>query len=384
MGMRTAMNSQPPAEHFLAPDARNGAGPDATLFVERLRQSGPASLIANVEGEALLERAGEHALPVIVTSGSIGHSYVAAPHSAYVLYPRAELDLVDLGWMRVVARLLIGAADKLLRGLRVNRAVQIDNWLLSTSLHGHWQGEGLAELRQRLAGRYSDHYLLIRSVDDWSCPALTAALRADGWLLLPSRQIWVTDDLQRDWAVRKSVKNDGRKLAQSGLVVEDISLLSDADAARIAQIYAMLYIDKYSALNPQYSPAWMQLAVESGLFHLRVARDDAGQIMAAVGIVVRGDHATNPMMGYDRERPQSDGLYRIASWMVGDFALRHGLKLHGSAGAGHFKQQRGARSEIDFTAIHAGHLPVWRRWPLAAVAWTLEKIAVPQLRRRML
>ena len=94
----------------------------------------------------------------------------------------------------------------------------------------------LAELRQRLAGRYSDHYLLIRSVDDWSCPALTAALRADGWMLLPSRQIWVTDDLQRDWAGRKSVKNDGRKLAQSGLVVEDIARLGDADAARILNV----------------------------------------------------------------------------------------------------------------------------------------------------
>lgn len=384
MGICAAMNSQPPAEHFHTTGALRGTGPDAARFVERLREDGPASLIANVEGEALLERAGAHELPVIVTSGSIGHSYVAAPHSAYVLYPRAELDLVDLGRLRPVASVMIGAADRLLRRLKVNRAVQIDNWLLSTNLHGDWKGEGLPELRERLTRRYPDHYLLVRSVEDWSCPELTAALRADRWMLLPSRQIWVTDDLRRDWAVRKSVKNDGRKLAQSALVVEDITRLGDADARRIAELYAMLYIDKYSALNPQYSAAWMQLAVESGLFHLRVVRDCTGQIMAAVGIVVRGDIATNPMMGYDRERPQSDGLYRIASWLVGDFALRHGLRLHGSAGAGHFKQQRGARSAIDYIAIHAGHLPVWRRWPLAVTAWALERFAVPVLKRRML
>ncbi|WAC24836.1 hypothetical protein [Blastomonas sp. SL216] len=384
MGTCAAMNSQPPAEHFQTTGPLRGTGPDAALFVERLREVGPATLIANVEGEALLERAGAHDLPVIVTSGSLGHSYVVAPHSAYVRYPRAELDLVNLGRMRGLASLAIGAADVLLRALRINRAVQIDNWLLSTSLHGDWRGEGLADLRQRLAGRYPDHYQLIRSVDDWSCPALTAALRADGWMLLPSRQIWVTDDLRRDWAVRKSVKNDGRKLAQSGLVVEDVTRLGDADARRIAQLYAMLYIDKYSALNPQYSPGWMQLAVETGLFQLRVARDSAGQIMAAAAIVVRGDIATNPMLGYDRERPQSEGLYRIASWLVGDFALRHGLRLHGSAGAGHFKQQRGARSAIDYIAIHAGHLPFWRRWPLAVIAWALERFAVPVLKRRML
>ncbi|MBY0620692.1 hypothetical protein [Sphingomonas ursincola] len=378
------MTSQPPAAQFKQAGAPGWTDPDAAEFVGRLQALGSHALVANVEAQALVEQAGGHPLPVIVTDGAIGMSYIAAPHSVYALYPRAELDLVDLGWMRMPAAAAIAAADRLLRTLDINRAVQIDNWLLSTCLHGNWKGEGLAELRQRLAARFPGHYLLIRSVDDWSCPELTAALRGDGWLLLPCRQIWVTDDLQRDWAVRKSVKNDGRKLAQSGLVAEDVTHLDDADAARVAALYAMLYIAKYSALNPQYSAAWMQLAVESGLFHLRVVRDRAGQIMAAVGIVARGGIATNPMMGYDTQRPQSDGLYRIASWLVGDFALRQGLRLHGSAGAGHFKQQRGARSEIDYMAIHAAHLPATRRWPLKGIAAALETLAVPQLKQRML
>jgi hypothetical protein len=377
------MNSLPPAAQF-SPDALALRDPDAALFVDRLQALGSRALIANIEAEAFVEQAGGHTLPVLVTDGAIGTSYVAAPHSAYALYPRAELDLVDMGSMRGPATLAIAAADGMLRALAINRAVQIDNWLLSTCLHGDWNGEGLTDLRQRLATRYPGHYLLIRSVDEWSCPELTAALRADGWLLLPCRQIWVTDDLQRDWAVRKSVKNDGRKLAQSGLAIEDVTVLGNADAARVAELYAMLYIAKYSALNPQYGPRWMQLAVECGLFHLRVARDASGQIMAAVGIVARGGIATNPMMGYDMGRPQSDGLYRIASWLVGDFALRHGLRLHGSAGAGHFKQQRGARSEIDYMAIHAAHLPATRRWPLKGIAAALETLAVPQLKRRML
>jgi len=378
------MTSQPHAAQFRQAGAPGLAGPDAVLFVDRMQAVGSRALIANVEAQGFVEQAGGHALPVIVTDGAIGTSYVAAPHSAYALYPRAELDLVDLGWMRVPAGMAIAAADRLLRSLDINRAVQIDNWLLSTCLHGDWKGEGLADLRQRLAARFPGHYLLIRSVDDWSCPELTTALRADGWMLLPCRQIWVTDDLQRDWAVRKSVKNDGRKLAQSGLMVEDVARLTDADAARVAELYAMLYIAKYSTLNPQYTPGWMQLAVESGLFHLRVARECTGQIMAAVGIVARGGIATNPMMGYDTQRPQSDGLYRIASWLVGDFALRHGLRLHGSAGAGHFKQQRGARSQIDCMAIHAAHLPAARRWPLRGIAAALETLAVPQLKQRML
>ncbi|GGB64841.1 hypothetical protein [Blastomonas aquatica] len=378
------MNDQPDSAEFDQPVTRRAGEPEASQFVSEVTARVMPSLIANVTAELTLVRHAGHDLPVVINHGDCGGSYVAAPHSAYVLYPKAELGLVDLGWLRVPASILIGLADRLFRTLRINHAVQIDNWLLSTNLHGEWTGAGIADLRADLARRYPNHFLVVRSVDPWSCPELLKNLRADGWLLLPSRQIWVTDDVERDWASRNSVKNDRRKLLQSGLIVEDVERLSDADAARIAQLYAMLYVHKYSALNPQYTPRWMQMAVATGLFHIRVARERDGQILAAAGIVARGGIATNPMLGYDTSRPQADGLYRIASWLVGDFARSHRLRVNGSAGAGHFKQQRGARSEIEYTAFHAGHLPFWRRAPLAWVALALEHLVIPVMKRRML
>src|SRR3989344_4580466 len=97
------MSSLPDAAQFSAPGPPSLREPDAALFVERLQALGSRALIANVEAEAVVEQAGGHALPVIVTDGAIGMSYIAAPHSVYALYPRAELDLVDLGWMRMPA-----------------------------------------------------------------------------------------------------------------------------------------------------------------------------------------------------------------------------------------------------------------------------------------
>lgn len=376
------MNSQPDPERFSQVAAEVPGEPKAEAFVAHLSGRGMAALVANVSAEIVLERHEGHDLPLVVNHGQWGGSYVAAPHSAYVLYPQEELDLVDIGRLRLPAKILIAMADRLLRRMQINRAVQIDNWLLSTNLHGRWTGTGIAALRADLARRFPDHFLLVRSVDDWSSPELLANLRQDGWLLLPSRQIWVTDDLDREWATRNSVKNDRRKLVQSGLEIEDLERLSDADAARIAQLYAMLYIRKYSPLNPQYTPRWMQMAVETGLFHIRVARDAQGQILAAAGIVIRAGIATNPMLGYDTSRPQADGLYRIASWLVGDFARAHKLRLNGSAGAGHFKQQRGARSQIEYTAFHAAHLPAWRRVPLVVIAIALDWLAIPVMQKR--
>ncbi len=378
------MNGQPDPAEFDQPATQGPGEPCASAFVSQFAGRAIAALIANVAADVTLVRHAGFDLPVVITDGDWGGSYVAAPHSAYVLYPRAELDMVDLGRMRVPARILIGLADRLFRKLRINHTVQIDNWLLSTNLHGRWTGAGVGQLRAELARRHPDHFIVVRSVDPWSCPELLDNLRRDGWLLLPSRQIWVTDDMERDWASRNNVKNDRRKLRQSGLIVEDITCLSGADAARIAQLYAMLYVHKYSVLNPQYTPRWMQMAVATGLFHIRIARDTHGQILAAAGIVVRGGIATNPMLGYDTSRPQAEGLYRIASWMVGDFARTRRLRVHGSAGAGHFKQQRGARSEIEYTAFHAGHLPFWRRAPLALTALALEHLAIPVMQKRML
>lgn len=376
--------AHPPADSSISSGTDPAPDPRARRFVDGLAKGALGTFIANVSARVLLVQGKDYSLPVVVSDGHWGDSYVASPHSTYVLYPQAELDMVDLGHWKRLARLLIGAADQLLRGLRINHAVQIDNWLLSTNLHGSWTGQGLADLRTGLMQRFPDHYFVIRSVDRWSSPVLMRSLRADGWLMLPSRQIWVTDDVERDWASRKSVKNDLRKLAQSGLVVEDVARLSDSDAARVAELYTMLYIRKYSLLNPQYTPRWMQMAVACGLFHLRVARDADGLILAAAAIVVRGGIATNPMLGYDMQQPQAAGLYRIASCLVGDYARRHKLKLHGSAGAGHFKQQRGARSEIEFTAIHAAHLVWWRRWPLVLVAMALKRLAIPVMQNRML
>ena len=59
-------------------------------------------------------------------------------------------------------------------------------------------------IRAFLAERFPDHLLAIRSVDDWSAPALAAAARDDGWAMVPSRQIWVVDDLARDWRARSA------------------------------------------------------------------------------------------------------------------------------------------------------------------------------------
>lgn len=359
--------------------ARDGS--IAGRYVAALAREGASALVANATSRPMLLRLGRHSLPVTVDDGGHGRSYVASPHSAYVLYAREEMDMVGIKRGRLAARAAIGLLDGLLRAARINRAVHLDNWLLSTNLHGDWDGAGLSEARKHLARRFPEHFLILRSLDSWSSPRLLEAARTDGWLLLPSRQVWVVDDPAHEWRPRNHTVRDRRALARSGLVVEDLTTVNAADADRIAELYDMLYVGRYSGLNPVFTARFIVLTQELGMLRYRVARDSAGRIMAAVGVLARNGVMTPPVVGYDTDRPQNEALYRIASYLYSEWAMEHGVALHGSAGAGEFKRNRGARGVIEYMAVHAGHLSVGRRAVVRALSQVLERYAVPMMQK---
>ncbi len=354
----------------------------AARHVAGFRAAGTQALIANAACEVVLLRAGDVRLPVTVDDGTHGRSYVSSPHSTYVLYPRDEIALMGLGGVRYAAEGVLAVLAGLLRLSRLNRAVHLDNWLLSTNLHGNWNGAGLAGMRALLAARFPDHFVIIRSLDAWTCPALLEAARADGWTLLPARQVWVTDDLNRNWRPRSHTKADVRALRRSGLTAEQASAIAGPDAARIAELYHQLYVGRYSAINPLFTPAFIAMSAATGLLRYCLLRDDTGVIMAFAALRSAGGIGTVPLMGYDIARPQSEALYRMASWCAADLALRDGLRFHGSAGASQFKRNRGAHGVIEYMAVDGRHLSAPRRAGLALLAAGLNRFMAPMLEQR--
>jgi len=354
----------------------------AARYVAGFRAAGSPALIANSACEVMLLHHGDVRLPVTVDDGTHGRSYVSSPHSTYVLYPRDEIALMGLGGMRYGAEGVLGVVAGLLRLSRLNRAVHLDNWLLSTNLHGTWEGEGLAGMRAALATRFPDHFVIIRSLDGWTCPALLAAALADGWTLLPARQVWVTDDLARDWRPRSHTKADARALRRSGLTVEQPAVLAEPDAARIADLYRQLYVGRYSAINPLFTPHYIALSAAIGLLRYCLLRDDAGVIMAFAALRSAGGVGTVPLMGYDTSRPQAEALYRMASYCAANLAQREGLRFHGSAGASQFKRNRGARGVIEYMAVDGRHLSAPRRAGLGMLAAGLNRFMAPMLEQR--
>lgn len=346
-------------------------------MLEAMIAAGPEAMVANVATELTNLDVGGRVMPVTRDDGRLGGSYVCSPHSAYVLYAREELALVRAGWIAAPARAALAGLDLVLRRARINRVVHLGNWMLSTNLHDGWRGEGLSTARSALIAAHPDHLLGIRSVDDWSSPGLRGALAADGWILTPSRQIWVVDDLRKDWLPRNNHANDRRLVARTPLTISELAEVSDDDAERISGLYAMLYVGRYSALNPILTPAFVAASARTGMIRYRVARDPAGAIMAVAGMWTLGGVMTPSVVGYDTTRSPQEGLYRIATWMFMERALEAGWRLHASAGAAHFKRQRGARGVIEWNAYYARHLPRERRVAIEGMAAILTRLAIP-------
>jgi hypothetical protein len=253
--------------------------------------------------------------------------------------------------------------------------------MLSTNLTGGWTTADPEALTEALTRRYPRHLLAIRSLNARHSRAMLDALRAAGWLLLPSRQVWLLDDPGRDGLAHRDSRRDEALLRSSCLRCEDIEVMSAADAARIAELYGELYLAKYSRLNPAFTPEFIKHTHDTGMIRYGVFRESSGVIVSAAGAFELGEDMTLPVVGYATAAPPQSGLYRLAMHWGTTLAARRGLRLNMSSGAASFKRNRGASPEIEYTAYCVRHLPALRRAPMRIIQAALDRIAVPLLRR---
>ena len=361
-------------------------------FLAAMLRDGTAAYVANAPAVLHLFEAGDALVPVTtplaMPPGAASHpdlSYVVSPHAHFARYSAEELHKFDNRPAEALLRGLVAGVGAGLRAGGVERVAFVNNYLLSTNLWPPLTPRDVHALRDAVVAAFPGLAVAFRSVDAHGQPGLVGALRAAGFRFVPARQVWYQDVGAA--AGLKRVRKDLRRLAGHRWRAVDVTV---ADAPRAAELYGMLYLDKYSRLNPQLTVRLFERAIAERWFTFRgFARDGdpANGLDAVLGYVVRTTGAagertmTQSVFGFDTGLPLRLGLYSLLSAQVFTEARERGLAVHRSAGAGAFKAARGAVAVPEFLAVDARHLPAPRRAPWALLESVGTRVGLPLLRR---
>lgn len=340
----------------------------------------PGALALNFHAEAAVLRVNGCVWPLSLNAERGESSYPCSLLTQYVRYPLAELSLVPSKLLRTVARVGLTMLGAVLRFGRVDRCVQWSSSLLSTDLHDPALGAEAEAATRALCWRFSDRAILVRNIHAVEDPGLPARLEAAGYALLTSRQIYFFDGKTGAFAARSDVKRDWKALrALENYEVVEHSQFTRSDVPRILELYRMLYLDKHSRLNPQYTERFVESALDGKLLEFRGLRHVSGRLDGVFACFSRGGVTSTPFIGYDTTLPAGLGLYRLLVALLLQRVSREKLLLNYSSGAGAFKRRRGAEPAIEWNAVYVRHLPFYRR-----AVFKLLQLLVNRLGRRFL
>ncbi len=323
---------------------------------------GPQAYMRNVYGtELMVAQVDETIIPLTVTDFHADNSYICSPYSHYISYGGyEEVERLNNPAAEALIRAVLHPVAWYFRRAQLDRVVYVNNWLLSTNLYPGLDEATIRALAQALPARFPDRTVIFRSVDERANQRLLQTLAGEDYRMVLSRQVWY---MQPEEAQRtRQVKEDSRVLRHHPYTVVDGQALTDDELERCLDLYNLLYLEKYSYYNPQFTPAFLRLARDAEILHLRALRRD-GQINGVMGFFVRNGLMTQPLFGYDTGLSMDEGLYRLLTLITLQEGQARNLLVHASGGVGKFKKIRGGKSVIEYNAVYDQHLPVQRRLP---------------------
>ena len=131
--------------------------------------------------------------------------------------------------------------------------VYVNNWLLSTNLYEAWPAPFITQLHHALIAYFPQTPIAFRSVDSKANSTLMNHLISLGYQPVFSRFVWYQDPHDRAVYRKKSYLRDGQIFKRSGYTVRSHGSFAREDYSRAAHLYSMLYIEKYSEMNPKFS-----------------------------------------------------------------------------------------------------------------------------------
>jgi hypothetical protein len=203
-----------------------------------------------------------------------------------------------------------------------------------------------------------------------------AAFRAAGYLLVAARQVHHFDGAGAGYLRRDATRRDRRLLSRrDGYRTCEHDDFSASDMPRIARLYRMVYLERHSPLNVDYTDAFFLRAWRERWLEFVGFRNPDGEVDAVMGCLRTDGTVSTPFLGHDTTRPVELGLYRRLVALLLERTAERREHLNFSSGADEFKRRRGGEPVLEFNALHVAHLPRLRRQAWQALAAASDRYA---------
>ncbi|WP_208347567.1 GNAT family N-acetyltransferase [Pseudaestuariivita rosea] len=321
-------------------------------------------------------------MPLSTSNGSDApNCYICCPSVAYIDYGIEETRHFDSHpVIKTALTGIIRANRPLIRATGLDHQVQPNNWLFSTNPVPDLTQTDIEQMRDDLVARFPDRAIVLRSLNDLRDPEKIEAFEKAGFLMLPARQVYVFDPRHADMS-KADFKRDQTLLSRTDYRVVEGACFADDDFDRAAELYGQLYLQKYTPLNPDYTPLYLKSLQANGLIRLFGLQTPNGRIDGILGLFENADTLTVPIIGYDTGLPKKLGLYRMLSALAQKHAIDENKVLNFSAGAAEFKRKRGSVPTIEVSAVYVAHLHWRKRLATRSVKALLDRIGVPIMKR---
>jgi hypothetical protein len=348
---------------------------DRDGYLERLASTRRVDVFVANAGSATLDtvRVGTAVVPVVVNDGLARDCYLISASAHYHRYTHFEFSrMTSLGARAAGA--LLGALDYALGGPSFNRAVHLNNWLLTTSPCLLPRPSDLRAAVSELTRRFPGYCVTWRLQ---APPDYLELLRNDGWIVLPHRPVyrWQAEGL-RSKVLNKS-RDELRSFARRGLSLEPGEGFGREAYDEMRRMYRNLYIDRHCPFNADFTSAYFA-ATDGTITRAAFVRHEGRR----VGFMTwrdEGDEIVPAVLGYLPEvDPRRIPVYRFLVSTLLEAGRQAGRRVFLSTGVGQFKRLRGARPEFEYEAVWMPH-SAWK----SRLSWELTRTIVEATVRRV-
>jgi len=355
-------------------------GKYAKDYFRPLLLNGTSYYIKNVKSEIYMLIFNNKVIPITIANPKLDNCYVCSPFDHYTTYAKDELKEIKNPFIKKTLATSIYLLAIFLRVTKINNAVYVNNWFLSTNLYPELTQNDINHITRFLKNKFPDKVILFRSINKKTTGKIYTNLTKSDYKMIVSRQVYITDPKLPHYKKKKDYKSDYNLRSKSNYKLYSVDSMNKFNSNRILDLYNDLYINKHSRLNPQFTVSFIQSCIDKQLLTIKPIVSN-GKTDAVMGYFSRNNIMTTPLFGYDSTVSKKEGLYRLLSSYLVSESEEKKLILNQSSGASKFKRTRGATPVIEYTAFYDQHVCFIQRIGWRILRLLLNGIGVPLLKK---